>query len=126
MPPHPEEIAITLDQACQMALACWRLQQTLQTAVELPSEVAVRHATRSLAEALGAMGLQIVDLRGRVYDPGLAPEVVDVLREEGANEATAIVVETVTPTLEYRGLIVRPGQIVVGYSKTAAMEDRAQ
>jgi molecular chaperone GrpE (heat shock protein) len=109
-----------------MAVACWRLQQTLQTAVELPSEVVVRHATRSLAEALGAMGLQIIDLRGRVYDPGLAPEVVDVLREEGADEATAIVLETVIPTLEYQGRVVRPGQIVVSYSKSAATEDRTQ
>ncbi len=114
----PDEVTISLEQACRMALACWRLQQALPSLPEGQS-VAVRYAVRSLAETLSSMGLEIIDLCGRAYDPGLAPDVVDVVHDEGAEHASALVAETVAPTIEFRGLVVRAGQVVVRYSSKA-------
>lgn len=112
---QPAELSVNVAHVCELALACWRLQQVLPRLADGHAAAAVRHAARSLHETLDAMAVEIIDFCGLPYDAGLAPEVVDVSRDEGADESRAVVIETVTPTLALRGCVVRPGQIVVRY-----------
>jgi hypothetical protein len=62
------------------------------------------------------MGVEAVDLAGRRYDPGLAPDVIEVRRDDHLPQGSAMIDETITPTVTLHGRVVNPGQIAVRQS----------
>jgi hypothetical protein len=52
-------------------------------------------------------------MKGRPYDPGMVPEVVDVREDQGLPDGHAIIEETVAPTVTLRGQVIKAGQIIV-------------
>ena len=71
-----------------------------------------------LTDTLLQMGIEVVDFVGRAYDPGIAPEVIEVLEDPDLVDGHAIIEETIVPTVIWRGLVVRPGQVIVRQAKT--------
>ena len=59
------------------------------------------------------MGLEVVDFKGRVYDSGMVPEVVEVREDIGLPDGQAVVDETIAPTVIWHGQVIKAGQIVV-------------
>ena len=90
-------------------------------AFEAPSELAqdanakgvLRHAVRHITEILEKLEIQAVDLTGRVYDAGMVQEVIELRRDPDIVDGSAMVEETVAPTITWRGQMVHRGQIVV-------------
>ena len=109
----PDELAISTEGACDISLECWRLSQLAELEKASNNGPTLRYAARRITETLNAMGIEIVDLAGRVYDPGLAPEVVEVRQDESLPSGHAVIEETVAPTVTWRGQVVKPGQIIV-------------
>ena len=69
------------------------------------------------------MEIEIVDFAGRIYDPGLVPEVVEVRLDETLPDGHAVIEETIAPTVTWRGQVIRPGQIVVKRSPLEPAEN---
>ena len=109
----PKELAISTAEACTLAVECWRLTRTAELLKHSNDAPGLRQAARRLAEVLDRIGIQVVDFIGRKYDPGLAPEVVDILEDQTLLGDVAVIDETITPTVMWRGQVVQPGQIVV-------------
>ncbi len=109
----PEQLAISVAGACDISLECWRLSQLAKLQKDSNGGAGLRHAVRRITEALNAMDIQIIDFAGRIYDPGLVPEVVEVLLDETLPHGHAVIEETIAPTVTWRGQVVKPGQIVV-------------
>jgi hypothetical protein len=78
----------------------------------------LRHAVRCITDTLLQMGIEVVDFVGRAYDPGIAPEVIEVLEDPDLVDGHAIIEETIAPTVIWRGWVVRPGQIIVRHAAT--------
>jgi hypothetical protein len=109
----PDQLAISIAGACDISLECWRLNQLAKLQKDGNGGAGLRHAVRRITETLNAMEIQIVDLAGRIYDPGLVPEVVEVLLDETLPQGHAVIEETITPTVMWRGQVVKAGQIVI-------------
>jgi hypothetical protein len=64
-------------------------------------------------DAIEKIGIEVIDLTGRIYDPGMAPEVVEVREDMSPQAGQAVIDETIAPTVMWHGRVVRPGQIIV-------------
>src|ERR1700692_3583028 len=84
--------------------------------------LALRHAARRIAKVLKESGIEVVDFAGRNYDPGMVPEVVEVREVPDLPDGSAVVEETIAPTVTWRGQVVRPGQIMLKRSSMRSQE----
>jgi hypothetical protein len=118
----PNELAISVEGACDISLECWRLSQLAELQKDNDNGAGLRHAARRITETLNAMGIEIIDFVGRPYDPGLVPEVVEVRQDENLPRGRAVIEETVAPTVTWRGQVVSAGRIVVKQSPIGPQE----
>ena len=73
----------------------------------------LRHAVRGITDALKGMAIEVIDFAGRNYDPGMVPEVVEVREGQGLSDGYAVIDETIEPTVTWRGIVIKAGQIIV-------------
>ena len=109
----PDELPIAMEGACSLSLECWRLRRIAELAQDSNEGSGLRHAVRRIAEILKSMGVETVDFAGRIYDPGMVPAVVEVREDQGLRDGLAVVVETISPTVTWRGQVVMAGQIIL-------------
>ena len=88
----------------------WRAARKLAGPEGGPSGSAARHV-RAAMDAFASAGLTVADHDGRVFDPGLALEVVAYEPRPGTKAET--VLETVRPCVYRSGRRVQIGQVVV-------------
>ncbi len=118
----PDEVAISIEGACDISLEGWRLGQLAELQKDGSDGAGLRHAARRITETLNAIGIEIIDFTGRIYDPGLVPEVVEVHQDETLPDGHAFIEETIAPTVTWRGQVVRPGQVIVKRSALGPAE----
>src|SRR2546430_12724236 len=109
----PHELAISIEGACDISLECWRLSQLAELQKDSSDGAGLRHAARRITETLNAIGIEIIDFAGRIYDPGLVPEVIEVRQDEMLPDGHAVIEETIAPTVTWRGQVIKSGQVIV-------------
>lgn len=112
-PTSAATIELTLDSASRVAVEVWRLKRWIDQSPEIDTNPVVRRTMRSMYELLRLMELEVVDFTGKVYDAGMAPEVIDVQFDDSTTEGAAIVVETIMPTVMWKKQMILGGQIIV-------------
>jgi hypothetical protein len=117
----PTEIAVSMEQVSGITVECWRLRRILETTT-INERSPLRHVVRRLAESLEGMGFQTLDFEGRIYDPGMVLDVIEVRADSTVPTGQTVVHETVEPTVMWRGQVVRPGQVVVKRSPAMSVE----
>jgi hypothetical protein len=110
----------------ELGTGLWRLRQRMvDPSTGEPTEVmrrAFRHL-QSVWDALAAAGVEIQDHTGSEYDPGLSIQVLafqpmpELEREK--------VIETVKPTVYYRGRRLQMGDVIVGTPEPVGGTDQA-
>lgn len=118
----PAELQVPLEGACTLSLECWRLRRLAEQVGDANAGLVLRHAIRRITEILEDMGIEVVDFVGRTYDPGMVSEVVEVREDQGLLDGEAIIAETITPTVIWRGQVVSSGQIIVKRSTPQSQE----
>jgi hypothetical protein len=109
----PNILELSIDAACDISLECWRLSRAAGSTIDRAESAAIRYAVSRISDALRAAGLETIDLTGRKYDAGMAPDVVDVVLDDTVLEGQIFIHETVSPIVTWRGRMIRPGQIIV-------------
>ena len=106
----PRALEVPLASLAELAVEWWRLELG---GGGPPADARTRHVARRLGRFLGERGLACVDLTGRPHDDGLAAEVLDVIRDDRLPPGAAVVEETVSPVVLWRGRVVRHAQVIV-------------
>lgn len=109
----PTELSIPLTAACTLSLECWRLRRLYELMQDSSRRGMLGHAVRQIDAVLKGIGMETLDFVKRTYDAGMAPEVLDVQEDDSMSKPSAIIDETVAPTVTWRGQVVVPGQIIV-------------
>jgi len=107
----PQTLNVSLSALAELAVEWWRLERWAGGSDD--SSPQARHAARRLGRFLSGHGLEVLDVTGRPYEPGLAVEVLDAFEDAGLPRGTQVVDETVAPVVLYRGAVVRHGQVIV-------------
>lgn len=113
----PQIVEMPVNAACDLATECWRLSK-LNNATFLYSNDRLVHerSVRRLNEMLDRLGVRLIDFAGTTYDPGMAPEVVEVQFDETLPHGGSLIDETILPTVMWNGNVIQVGQIVVRQS----------
>jgi hypothetical protein len=109
----PDAVQITMEAACDISLECWRLSRAASSAKEADHGAVLRYSVGRIEDVLKGVGLETVDLTGRKYDAGLAPEVSHVILDDSLPDGHIMIEETFSPIIMWHGRILRSGQIVV-------------
>jgi hypothetical protein len=109
----PQAIEVSLSTLAELAVEYWRLERWASGTELETSATHARHVARRLGKFLNTHGLEVVDLTGRAYEPGLAVEVIDAFDDPKLPAGAQVVDETVAPIVLFRGAVVRHGQVVV-------------
>lgn len=109
----PQTLEVSLTALAELAVEWWRLERWAGGAEGAASHA--RHVARRMGRFLSERELTVLDLTGRRYEPGLAVEVLDVVRDAGAGaeQGTEVIDEMVSPIVLWRGTVVRHGQVIV-------------
>ncbi len=118
----PAELPISLESVCALTVEVWRLKRISEQDIMSSERLTLRHAVRRLGEVLVEMGVEAVDFVGRQHDPGMVPEVVGVEEDEAFEGKPSVIDETVSPTVMWRGVVVRSGQVIVRQSPVKRIE----
>ncbi|MDB5330414.1 MAG: hypothetical protein JWP03_1565 [Phycisphaerales bacterium] len=110
--PVPQSLSVPMQSLVGLGVEYWRLTQWLEESPSAGSAPA-RHAIRRLQDFLHASELEIRGMDGMPYDPGLAARVVDTIDDPAMPAGQAIVAETMTPMILWRGQVVKPADVVV-------------
>ena len=108
----PVELLLSIEGACSLSLECWRLGRIAEQSQDDVERAGLRHVVRRISETLKEMAIEAIDFAGRSYDPGMVPDVVEVIECNGSPEGI-IVDETIAPTVTWRGQVIKSGQIIV-------------
>lgn len=106
----PQTLPVTLSSLAELAVEWWRLGRAAGAADSSPQ---ARHVARRLGKFLGDLGLEVLDVTGRAYEPGLAVEVLDAFEDARLPAGSQVIDETVEPVVLFRGAVVRHGQVVI-------------
>ena len=107
----PQTLNVALSSLAELAVEWWRLERWAGGAED--SSPQARHAARRLGRFLSAHGLEVLDVTGRAYEPGLAVEVLDAFDDARLPAGSQVIDETVAPVVLFRGAVVRHGQVIV-------------
>ena len=107
----PQTLGVSLSSLAELAVEWWRLERWAAGSDE--SSPQARHAARRLGRFLSDHGLEVLDVTGRPYEPGLAVEVLDAVEDARLPRGSQVVDETVAPVVLYRGAVVRHGRVVI-------------
>jgi hypothetical protein len=107
----PKSIEVSLASLAELAVEWWRLDRWAGDASESPAQA--RHVARRMRSFLDAHGLEVLDVTGRAYEPGLAVEVLDAYTDSTLPPRAQLIAETVSPIILWRGSVVRFGQVVI-------------
>ncbi len=103
-----------------LATALWRLRSAVPAegsgAVADPRRIA-RHV-EAMWDALAQAGIEIQDHTGAPFDSGLALKCLAFQPTEGMEREK--VIETVKPSIYYRGRLVQMGEVIVGTPRPPA------
>ena len=107
----PQTLPVTLASLAELAVEWWRLGRRAAGADD--SSPQARHVARRLGKFLGDLGLEVLDVTGHAYEPGLAVEVLDAFEDARLPPGSQVIDETIAPVVLFRGAVVRHGQVVV-------------
>jgi hypothetical protein len=96
----------------ELAIAYWRLKKWVDNN-DIPHKMAVESALRSFEHYLSDCEVEILDLAGQMFDPGLAVEIIYCENDEPLYESKFIISEMVTPTIMHCEKLLHIGQVVI-------------
>ena len=110
----PQELSGILNALAAIATAIWRVRGKLETEinVELPSEL--RHIPRHIQaawDALAAGHIEVQDLRGERYVPGMAVKILAFQPLEGIS--SEIVHETIKPSIYFKDTLIQYADVII-------------
>lgn len=106
-----ETIQCSLSQLVDLSVETWRLRQWVSN---VDSQNAMgRHICRKYERFFQEIGIEVLDMSGKPFEPGLAVEIVDSVQDEALEDEAVLVEEMIVPVVFYKNTVVKHGQVVV-------------
>jgi hypothetical protein len=118
-PPPSQKIEVLLKSVTQtlsiIATNAWRARKKMVNNENGEVKDEMKRVFRNIEaifDALSEIGIDISDMQGRVYDPGMALKVISFEPSLGLSKEE--IIETVQPTIAWKGKLIQLGEVIVG------------
>ena len=101
-----------------LILGLWRIESVLDASEQAKR---IRGITERLNTKLESSGFKVIDRTGEFYDAGMPLKVLTSTEREDIERP--IILETMAPTILFRGELVRAGEVVIGIPPSAEQRD---
>lgn len=109
----PQTVSLKFASLVSLSIEHWRLSRTLGEG----AAPAIRHALRKIDDVIRECEMETMSLDGRQFDPGLAARVVEAIDDPTLLPGRAIIDETLSPVVLWRGRVVRSADVVTRNGK---------
>lgn len=110
---YNEKIKISIKELIFIAEELWKTQKVAQNS---SSENRNYKLFRELENFLKKYHVDILDLTGEVYDPGMSVEVIH-FREVDNNGKNIFIKEMLSPIIMFRNEVIKEGEVIISNKK---------
>lgn len=96
----------------EAAIAYWRLQKWVAS-IEAERKIAAESSLRALKDFLKENDVEVIDLTGKQYDPGLSVEVLLFEDKDTACNNIPIIIEMIQPIIIQNGSVIEFGKVII-------------
>lgn len=96
-----------------LAISYWRMERWVNN-INAERKMAANSALRTIKKYLDSNGIEILDLLGNTYDPGMAVDVINNDVPDGADESKIVISEMIKPVIIKDGTVIQFGQVSIG------------
>jgi hypothetical protein len=110
------ELTFSMDLISSLAIELWRLEKRIdKTKSTISSLVLDQH--QRIKDILQKYEIETREYTDKYYDDGMSVKVLHVEEVNGLAAGKKKVIETIKPSIYYRGKIISHGEVIVGKSK---------
>ena len=108
-----------------LAVSFWRMERWVNNA-NVERKMAATSALRTIKKYLDSNGIEVLDLTGNVYDPGMAVDVINNDAPGNADKDKVIISEMIKPVIIQNGTVIQFGQVSIGLTVKKAVENKVK
>ena len=101
---------VDTESIASLIVECWRLSKI--DSKNSKDKIALSKFNKNLLKFLTDNNIQVLDLKGQKYDPGLAVEIIFTENADIEKPDLEIISEMVKPLIIIDGSVVRHGQVI--------------
>jgi len=122
----PGKTEIKIESLAELAVDCWRFQRWIGSRGDDDSLTVPKHVVRRLTRFLEEAAVITIDLTGQPFDPGLATEVIDTVKDASLLHDVAVISETVSPIVMWENTAVKHAQVVVRHNPSVCAPNESE
>ena len=119
--PVPERIVDLKDFISSFAIEVWRLEkrvtQSKSSSRDNEESSLLQDQLQRIKDVLAKQEIEIQESTGTAYNDGMSLKVLHIEEVDSLPKGTMQIVETVKPTIYFKGEVICHGEIIVGKSK---------
>lgn len=108
-----------------LAISYWRMERWVNN-INAERKMAANSALRTIKKYLDSNGIEILDLLGNTYDPGMAVDVINNDVPDGADESKIVISEMIKPVIIKDGTVIQFGQVSIGLTIKKPIENKVK
>ena len=108
-----------------LAISYWRMERWVNN-INAERKMAANSALRTIKKYLDSNGIEILDLLGNTYDPGMAVDVINNDVPDGADESKIVISEMIKPVIIKDGTVIQFGQVSIGLTVKKPIENKVK
>lgn len=108
-----------------LAISYWRMERWVNN-INAERKMAANSALRTIKKYLDSNGIEILDLLGNTYDPGMAVDVINNDVPDGVDESKIVISEMIKPVIIKDGTVIQFGQVSIGLTVKKPIENKVK
>ena len=115
------EFILSMDLVSSLSIELWRLEKRIDK-VKSTIDNSITDQFQRIKDMLGKQDIEICEHTGAEYNDGMSVKVLHVEEVDNLPLGSMKVIETVKPSIYYRGQVISHGEVIVGKSKEKEKE----
>ncbi len=115
------EFVLSMDLISSLSIELWRLEKRIDK-VKGTIDSSITDQFQRIKDMLGKQEIEICEHTGTDYNDGMSIKVLHVEEVGNLSPGSMKIIETVKPSIYYRGQVISHGEVIVGKSKEKEKE----
>jgi len=115
------DFVLSMDLISTLSIELWRLEKRIDK-VKSTIDSSITDQYQRIKDIIGKQEIEICEHTGTDYNDGMSIKVLHVEEVDNLPPGSMKIIETVKPSIYYRGQVISHGEVIVGKSKEKEKE----